>query len=141
MHMHFSSKNMDNLIEHIISQALIKLQDASSPDPTIDSFQSFQSKSYIKLFLWTKCDLILANKYFWYATTIKWWYIPPTKTLWDTSTSPCLCKPAASQSDPFQFSQFIIELFRCQTKLTHSTQWLHQQTTDTLNNTAKSSLF
>ena len=32
-------------------------------------------------------------------------------------------------------------MFRRQTELTHSTQWLHQQTTDVLNNIAKSSSF
>ena len=41
----------------------------------------------------------------------------------------------------FDFNQCVVELFRRQTELTHSTQWLHQQTTDALNNIAKSSLF
>ena len=35
----------------------------------------------------------------------------------------------------------MVELFRCQTKLTHSTQQLHQQTRDALENMAKYSLF
>ena len=37
------------------------------------------------------------------------------------------------------FSESVIELFRHQTELTQSTQCLHQQTTDALNNIAKSS--
>ena len=41
----------------------------------------------------------------------------------------------------FDLNQSVVELFRRQTKLTHSTQWLHQQTTDALNNIAKSSSF
>ena len=41
----------------------------------------------------------------------------------------------------FNFNQSTVELFWRQTKLTHCTQWLYQQTTDTLNNIAKSSLF
>ena len=31
---------------------------------------------------------------------------------------------------PFDFSQSVVKLYRHQTELTHSTQWLHQQTTD-----------
>ena len=42
---------------------------------------------------------------------------------------------------PFDFNQSIVKLFRCQTELTHSTQWPHQQITDALENIAKSSLF
>ena len=41
----------------------------------------------------------------------------------------------------FDFNQFVVELFRCQTELTHSTQWLHQQTVVTLENIAKSFSF
>ena len=41
-----------------------------------------------------------------------------------------------NQQDPNQttidFSQSVIKLFRCQTKLTHSSECLHQQTTDAL---------
>ena len=37
------------------------------------------------------------------------------------------------------FNQSVIELFRCQDELTHSTQCLHKQTTDTLDNIDKSS--
>ena len=40
----------------------------------------------------------------------------------------------------FDFNQSILELFRFQTELTHSTQGLCQQTIDALNNIAKSSL-
>ena len=38
-------------------------------------------------------------------------------------------------------NQSVVKLFRCQTELTHSSQWLHQQTTDTLANIAKSPSF
>ena len=41
----------------------------------------------------------------------------------------------------FDFKQSIVELFQRCTELTHSTQQLHQQTTDALNNIAKSSSF
>ena len=36
----------------------------------------------------------------------------------------------------FNFNQSVFKCFRCQTELTHSTQCLHQQTTDALNNIA-----
>ena len=42
---------------------------------------------------------------------------------------------------PFDFNQYSIKLFRDQTELTHSTQWFHQQTTDALEDIAKSSSF
>ena len=32
-----------------------------------------------------------------------------------------------SNQTPFDFNQSVVELFRCQTKVTHSTQLLHQQ--------------
>ena len=40
---------------------------------------------------------------------------------------------------PFNSNQSVIELVRCQIELKHSTQHLHQQTTDALNNITKSS--
>ena len=40
---------------------------------------------------------------------------------------------------PFDFNQSVLELFRHQTEVTHSTQHLHQQTRDPLNNITKSS--
>ena len=40
---------------------------------------------------------------------------------------------------PLVFKQSVVECFRCQTKLKHSTQCLHQQTTDALENITKSS--
>ena len=40
---------------------------------------------------------------------------------------------------PSDFNKFVVKLFRCQTELAHSTQCLHQQTTDALHNIAKSS--
>ena len=39
------------------------------------------------------------------------------------------------------FNQSVDDSFQRQTELTYSTQWLHQQTTDALNNIAKSSSF
>ena len=46
-----------------------------------------------------------------------------------------------SNQTSFNFNQYIVELLRWQTELTHSAQWFHQQTTDALNNIAKSSSF
>ena len=55
----------------------------------------------------------------------------------ETPTSPHAC---VNQQPPnqtsFDFSQSVVELFRRQTELTHSTQQLHQQTIDALNNIA-----
>ena len=42
---------------------------------------------------------------------------------------------------PFQLQSSVIKLFRHQTELTDSIQYSHQQTTDALNNIAKSSSF
>ena len=39
---------------------------------------------------------------------------------------------------PFNLNQSVMKRFRHQNELTHSTQCLHQQTTDALNNIAKS---
>ena len=47
----------------------------------------------------------------------------------------------APNKTSFDLNQSVVELFRRQTELTHSTQQLHQQTTDALNNIAKSSSF
>ena len=41
----------------------------------------------------------------------------------------------------FDFNQSVVALLTHQTELAHSTQWIHQQTTDTLEHIAKSSLF
>ena len=61
---------------------------------------------------------------------------------YETPTSP---QAYVNQQPPnqtsFDFGQSVVELFRYQTKLTHSTWQLHQQTTDTLNNITKSSSF
>ena len=61
---------------------------------------------------------------------------------YETHTSP---NDYVNQQSPnqtsFNFSQSVVELFQRQTELTHSTQWLLQQTTDAINNIAKSSLF
>ena len=46
-----------------------------------------------------------------------------------------------SNQTPFDFNQLVVELFRCQTELTHSTQQLHKQTIDALENIAISSSF
>ena len=46
-----------------------------------------------------------------------------------------------SNHTQFNFNQSVVELFRCKTELTHSTQWLHQQMTDAFENIAKSSSF
>ena len=42
---------------------------------------------------------------------------------------------------PFAFNQSVVELFQHQMELTHSTQCLHQQTMDALQNIDKSSTF
>ena len=42
---------------------------------------------------------------------------------------------------PIDFNQSVVELFLCQTELAHSTQHLHQQMMDALDNIARSSTF
>ena len=65
-----------------------------------------------------------------------------SERLYETPTSPHVyINQQSSNQTPFDFSQLVVELFRCQTELTHSTQQLHQQTTDALGNITKSSVF
>ena len=62
--------------------------------------------------------------------------------LYETPVSPhAYVGQQPSNLTPLDFNQSVVELFRCQTKLTHSIQCLHQQTTNTLENIAKSSSF
>ena len=61
---------------------------------------------------------------------------------YETHTSPqAYVNQQSLNQNSFNFNQSVFELFQRQTELTHSTQWLHQQTADALNNIAKSSSF
>ena len=61
---------------------------------------------------------------------------------YETPTSPhAYINQQPSSHTTFDFNQLVVELFRCQTKLPHSPQWLHQQMADALENIAKFSLF
>ena len=66
----------------------------------------------------------------------------PSQKPYETLTSP---NAYANQEPPnqtsFNSNQYVVELFRGQTELSHGTHWLHQQTTDALNNITKSSSF
>ena len=62
--------------------------------------------------------------------------------LYEKPTSPhAYVNQQHSNQTSFDFNQFVVELFRCQTKLSHSTQQLHQQMTEALENIAISSSF
>ena len=63
-----------------------------------------------------------------------------TQRLYEPHSSPHAYVNQQSPSQTFfNFNQAIIKLFRCQTELTYSVKYLHQQTTDALTNIAKSS--
>ena len=65
-----------------------------------------------------------------------------SKRPYETPTSPHdYVNQQPPKQTPLNFNQLVVELFRCQTKLTHSTQWLHHQMTDALENVAKFSSF
>ena len=59
-----------------------------------------------------------------------------------TSTSPqAYVNQQSPNQNSFNFNQSVFELFYRKTELTHSTNWLHQQTPDALDNIARSSSF
>ena len=61
---------------------------------------------------------------------------------YETPTSPhAYVNQQPPNLTPLDFNQSIVELFTHQTELTHSSQQLHQPTTDALENIAKSSFF
>ena len=61
---------------------------------------------------------------------------------YQTHTSPhAYVNQQSPNQASFDFSQSVVELFQRWTELIHSTQWFHQQTTDALNDIAKSSSF
>ena len=55
--------------------------------------------------------------------------------------APCYVSQQQPNLTPFDFNKFVVELFQCQMKLTHSTQHLQCQMTHALQNIARSSMF
>ena len=126
-----AQENTGKLIENMISQALIKPQDVTPPNPTID-LRTFRTNH-------------ISNSSF----ETNWTFGMPQQSNndvyhsqrpYETPTFPhVFVNQQPSNQTPFDFNQSVVELFRCQTKLTLNTQWVHQQTIDALNNIAKSS--
>ena len=129
--------NTSKLIENAILQALTKPQDITPPNPTIDSRNSWTSNSSYEAswtLSWPTTNYGMTQQ----SNNDSYHLQRP----YETPTSPhAYVKQHASNQTTFDFNQSIAELFKRQTELTHSTQQLHQQTTDALNNIAKSSSF
>ena len=135
-----AQENMGKLIDNTISQDLAKPQGVPSPNPTIDSRTfgvNHMSKSSYEInwtLSWPKPNLGMPPQ------SNNAMYHPQRPYEIPTSPHAYVNQQHPNQT-PFNFNQSIIKLFICQTNLTHSTQWLNQQATNALNNTAKSSSF
>ena len=128
------------LTENTISQALTKPQEVMPPNPNMHSrtFSTNHASNYLYETNWTLS---------WQTNNFG---IPqhPNNDAYH-SQRPCetpvfphaYVNQQPPNPTPFDFNQSIVELFRHKTELTCSTQWLHQQTTDALENIARSSSF
>ena len=132
-----AQKNTGKFTENAISQTLTKAEITTTSSTSIDT-RNFRT-NYANLSYETR----------W---TSAWWtsnHTMPQQSEISTNQIHRLYKahtPPQTYTNqhqpnqtPFTFNQSVIEPLRHQTKLTHSTQCLHQQTTDALNNTIKSS--
>ena len=127
-----AQENTGKLMENAISQALTKAQNTTTPSRYFKV--NYTNPSYETN--WTSA---------WLTSNLAMLQQPDIETHqthrpYETHTPP---QTYANQQHPHQtttyFNKSVIKCFRHQTKLTHSTQFLHQQTTDALNNITKSS--
>ena len=137
--MHCSSRRYGKINRKCNITALTKAQDITHPTATIDS-RNFRvnhttNSSYETNWTspWPITNIVMSQQL--ENDTNQ------TQRPYETHTSP---HAYVNQQPPnqtfFDFKKSVIELFRCPTELAHSTQCLHQQTTEVLNNIAKSSL-
>ena len=120
-----AQENMGKLIESAVSQTVTKAQDVTPPSVTTDSRTlelMIQQTTHMKqIGPLPGQQLPLLCHYSWNMTQIQ------TQRPYETDTS---LHVYANQQLPdqtfFDFNQSIVELFRHQTELTHSTQHLHQ---------------
>ena len=125
-------------IKNAISQALTKPQEVTPPNPTIDS-RTFGTNHTPNC----SCEI---NRISSWSTND--YGMPPqsnnyhSQTPYETPTSSnaYIIQQLLNQI-PFDYNQPLVKLLRCQSKLTHSTQWLHQKNYDALENIAESSPF
>ena len=126
------------LVENAISQALTKVKDAVTPSSTtVDaSIQGINNTNPSYQSNWTST---------WPTSNPTMSHTPhidthPTYRHQEACTNPQtnVIRQYLYQT-PSDFNQLVVEFFRHQMELAHSTQCLHQQTTGALHNIAKSS--
>ena len=135
-----AQENTGKLIENAISEALMKPLDVIPPNLTIDSraLSVKHPSNFSYEINWT-LSLPTTNFDMPQQSNNDMYY--PQRP-YETPTSPhAYVNQQPPNQTPFDFNQSIVELLRHHTELTHSTQQLHQQTTDVLSNIAKSSSF
>ena len=135
-----AQENTGKSIENVVLQVLTKPQHVTLHNPTTDSrtFGTICTSN-------SSCETNLTSS--WPTTYFGMPqqsnnYVYHSQRPYVTPASPhAYVNQQPPNQTTFQFNQLVVELFRCQTKLTCSTQWLHQQITDALENIAKSSSF
>ena len=107
-----AQENTSKLIENAISQALTKPQDITSPNPTIDSRSNLMSTSSYET-NWTYYGMPQQSNNDTYHLQIS--YQTPTSFHAYVNQQP-------PNQTSFELDPSLVELFRRQTELTHSTQ-------------------
>ena len=127
--MHHSSQKYWQVNRNAIPQDLTKPKDVTSPHPTMDSRlfgtncvsnSSYESNETLA---WLTNDFGMPQQFNNDVYHSQKHYGTPTSPHTDVNQQP-------PSQNPFDFNQSVVELFRCQTKLIHSSQWPHQKTTD-----------
>ena len=132
--------NTSKLIENAILQALTKPKDVTPPNPTIDS-RPFSKTCISNFYNETNCTSSSQTNNFSIPQQSLVRCVIHRDLMKHLHTCHAYVNQQPPNSNSFHINQFVVELFRCQTKVTYSNQWLHQQTTDPLENIAKSSSF
>ena len=135
-----NDKLTDKLMENTMSQALTKPQDVTTPvSPQILEHleQIIHQIPLMKQIGPCPGKQITAA----YHSNLIMMHITHTDLMRHVQLPIFYVNEKISYPTPFDFNQPIVELFRHQTKLTHSTQWLYQKTTAALENIAKSLSF
>ena len=116
-----AQENTGKLIENIISQALTKPKDVTPPNPTIDS-KMFGTNCTSNSSYETKWALSSPTTNFTMPQQSNKDMYHPQRP-YETPTSPhAYVNQQSPNQTPFNFNQSIVELFRCQTEVLHSTQ-------------------
>ena len=131
-----SQENTSKCIENATSLALTKAQSITSSATLIDT-RNFGTNCTLQETSWTSTWLTYNHNMSQQPEINMYQVYRPYENHLHPQTH---TNQHYRNQTPLDLNQSVVKLFRCQTELTHSTQCLHQQITETLNNITRSSL-